>query len=312
LHPTPPSVSVLIVSDYAAGGPDGWKHVPRALATLRDHLPGPVEFIVCESERFRAAVPPELTALVPSLRLLLAPETASYALKNRGVEAASADLVAILDADCLPDAAWLRRLVEHLRAHPEAAAVSGRTVYAETSLAVRICALLGRAYTDPGEAGETRFVAVNNCAFRRTAYLACPLPTGLGTFSSRIQSEALRRAGWTLRFDPAITVVHDFEGWAMEADFRRNCGHGTIRTRLEDPTLPYAWLARLGPIAIAPILAGKVLDSWRDCLRCGRTYGLRWYEVPAALLASIGLHLLEIPGMWRAYSGGGLGASQFR
>ena len=75
---------------------------------------------------------------------------------------------------------------------------------------------------------------------------------------------------------------------------------------------PDAWLARIGRLSIVPILAGKVLDSWRDCLRCGRRYGIRWYELPAVMMASVGLHALEIPGMLRAYHRGGLGRSLFR
>lgn len=307
------SISVVIVSDYASGGPEGWKDIRKALTVLAEQdFTEPVETILCESERFRDNLPTDLKTIQPSLRVHFVSDSQSYALKNQGVRAASAEFVAILDADCIPDASWLRRLVSALRGQPKAAAVSGRTVYPGASLSVRVCALLGRSYLDLGHMGETRFIAINNCAFRREAYLAHPLPTALGTFSSHMQSEALRRAGWKLLFDPEIRVVHDFEGWSMEADFRRNCGHGTIRTRLEDPTLPYAWLARLGRPAILPILVGKLLDSWRDCIRCGRQYGVRWFELPVAMLTSVGVHLLEIPGMLQAYRDGGLRSSRFR
>ena len=98
----------------------------------------------------------------------------------------------------------------------------------------------------------------------------------------------------------------------MEADLRRNTGHGTIATRLRDPALPWAKLARLGRVSIPVILAGKIFDSWRDCIRCGRFYGVPWFQLPAAMLLSVGNHLLEYPGMWRAYRGNGLGGSFFR
>ncbi len=98
----------------------------------------------------------------------------------------------------------------------------------------------------------------------------------------------------------------------MEADFRRNSGYGTIKTRLEDEALPYAWLARLGWLGIPPILAGKILDSWRDCARCGHHYDLRWYGLPGAMLASVAFHILEIPGMLQAFQDGGLEESAFR
>ena len=308
-----PAISVVIVSDYAAGGPASLRDIRRALAALaQQDLREPAEFLLIESEGFRDQLGPDLSAILPSLRTLFFPEKDSYSLKNHGVGAASAEYVALLDADCIPDPTWLRRLLAVLRDNASLAAVSGRTVYPDDSFSARVSALLSRSYLDRGRAAATHFIAINNCAFRRSAYLGHPLPTGIGTFSSRLQSEKLVREGWTLWFDPDIQVIHDFEGWAMEADLRRNAGHGTIITRLRDPSLPYAWLARMGRGSIPLILAGKIVDSWRDCVRCGKYYGVSWYALPAAMLLSIGIHSLEAPGMLQAYRGTGLGQSFFR
>ncbi|MBC7790337.1 MAG: glycosyltransferase [Anaerolineae bacterium] len=308
-----PAVSVVIVSDYAAGGPVAARDLRAALSALaKQDFDEPAEFLFIESECLRDQLPTDLATILPSLRMMFFPEQESYPLKNHGVQAASAEFVAILDADCVPDPTWLRRLLSTLRGNASLAAVSGKTVYPDPSFSARICALLARSYLDPGHAGATQFIAINNCAFRRSAYLSHPLPIGIGTFSSRAQSEMLIRDGWTLWFDPEIEVIHDFEGWAMEADLRRNAGHGTIITRLADSSLPYAWLTRLGPISIAPILTGKIIDSWRDCVRCGRNYGVSWYALPAAMLLSIGMHGLEIPGMLQAFKGAGLKKSFFR
>jgi glycosyltransferase involved in cell wall biosynthesis len=306
-------VSVIVVSDHAAGAAKGWDDIRAALAGLaRQDFGEPVEFLLVESERFHSEFPPELTSPLPDLRVCFVPDYSSYSLKNEGVRMASGEYVAILDADCVPEPDWLRRLIATLRAHPRAAAVSGRTAYAGRTFVSRVCGLLARSYLDPGSAGRTRFIAINSCALRRAAYQSHPLPTGIGSFSSRLQSEALLHDGWELRFDPEIHVTHDFEGLSMEVDLRRNAGYGTIATRLRDSSLPWARLARFGPIAIPLILAGKIFDSWKDCLRCGRSYRIHWFELPAAMLASIAIHLLEVPGMWRGYYGRGLRNSHFR
>jgi hypothetical protein len=306
-------VSVILVSDYAAGKSKSWADIRASLAALsRQQFDEPAEFLLFESERFRDQIPADLNSIVPSLQVHFLADGSANALKNAAVRAASAEFVAILDADCIPDPSWLRRFTNALRAHPQAAAVSGRTIYAQQSFSVRMCALLARSFVDPGHAGPTHFIAINNCAFRRTAYQSHPLPTTIGPFTSRIQSEALLRDGWELWFEPDIQVTHDFEGWRMEADLRRNAGHGTIVTRLHDSTLPWAKVAQLGRLSIPLILAGKILNSWRDCVRCGRFYGVRWLQLPVAMLFSVGVHLLEFPGMWRAYQGGGLKESSFR
>jgi hypothetical protein len=195
----------------------------------------------------------------------------------------------------------VRRLVAPFAEHEHVAAVSGRTFYAGRTLGERLLALLSRSYLDPGRAGPTRFISNNNGAIRRAAYLAHPLPIDAGPFGSRMQSESMIRDGWQLWFEPRMRVVHDFEGWGMEADLRRNAGFGTVATRLLDPRLPYAWLTRLGVAAIPFLVAGKILDSWRDCLRCARHYGVRWWEVPAALALSVVVHGMEAPGMRRAF-----------
>lgn len=307
-----PAISVVIVSDYAAGGPESWERIRRTLTALaRQDLDEPTEFLLIESERFRDQLPPELSTILPSLRTLFFPDIGSYALKNRGVDAAAAEYVALVDADCLPGSTWLRRMLHALRGNPKLAAVSGRTVYPSASFTGRVSALLSRSYLDPGDAAETHYIATNNCAVRRAAYLAHPLPTEIGTFSAHVQSHALARDGWTLWFEPEAEVTHDFEGWAMEADLRRNAGHGTIAAGLAS-SVSYAWLARMGPVAIVPLLAGKILGSWRDCIRCGGSYHIPWYGVPAAMLLSIGVHALEAPGMLRAYKRAGLKSSLFR
>lgn len=307
------AISVVVVSDYAAGGSVAARDIMAALSALaRQDIDEPVEFLLIESECFRDDLPGDIPTVLPGIQVLFFPETESYPLKNHGVEAASGEFVAILDADCIPEPGWLRRLVSALRNNAKLGAVSGKTVYPDASFSARVCALLARSYIDPGHAGETRFIAINNCAFRRDAYLANPLPTGIGTFSSRVQSEKVIEDGWSLRFDPDIVVVHDFEGWSMEADLRRNAGHGTIITRLGDSSLPHASLVRMGRLSIPFVLAGKIIDSWRDCLRCGQNYGVSRASLPAAMLLSIGIHSMEIPGMLKAYSGAGLKQSFFR
>jgi hypothetical protein len=140
----------------------------------------------------------------------------------------------------------------------------------------RLSALLSRAYVDRGTAGPTPFIANNNASFRRSVYLAHPLPTQMGAFAGRIQAEAVLRAGGRLLFDPSIHVIHEFEGWPMEVDIRRNVGYGTVITRLRDPRMPYAGLIRLGRLSIPLIVTGKTLNIWLDLLRCWRHFGVRF------------------------------------
>lgn len=308
-----PTVSVILVSDYAAGGDKGWDDLRATLSALaRQNSSEPVEFILSENEEFAESIPADLLQVLPSLRVVSSTHTGSYALKNHGVSQASADIIVILDADCSPASDWLANLISAFKAHPEASAISGRTTYEGATFMERVLALLSRSYVDPGHAGITRFVSNNNAGWKRDVYAANPLPTDSGPFAARMQSEAVLRSGGVLRFDPSIRTVHEFEGLAMELDIRRNTGFGTVITRLRDPRLPWARLIRLGRLSIPFIVAGKTWNSWGDAIRCWRLYGLRPHELPVALVLAPVLIVLEIPGMWAAYGNRAIVASAYR
>lgn len=308
-----PVVTVVIVSDYAGGQSKTWDDLRATLSALaRQDFGGATEFLLVECAAFEHQIPSDLATMAPNLRVALSSGRGSYALKNAGVRAAAAELVALLDADCVPGCEWLRHLVDALQGDASAAAVSGRTVYAGRTLTERALALVARAYVDRGAPGNTRYISNNNAAFRRAAFLAHPLPTDAGPFATRMQSEAIRRSGARLLFEPGMRVIHDFHGWAMEVDMRRNAGYGTIITRLRDPGMPYAWLLRLGYASIPVFAMAKTLESCWDCLRCAPHFGIRWYELPVALFFAAVTHAMEVPGLVRAFRGQAITRTAYR
>ena len=99
-----PAVSVILVSDYAAGASKSWDDIRGTLVSLaRQDYTDPVEFLLSESTEHAPTIPLDLTSLLPSLRIVLSASRGSYGLKNHGVAAATADIIAILDADCRPE-----------------------------------------------------------------------------------------------------------------------------------------------------------------------------------------------------------------
>lgn len=308
-----PVISVVVVSDYGSSASKTWDDERRCLAALAAQDIGePFEVLLLESSRFQNKVPPDVAGIVPGARVVFSDAETSYGLKNAGAREASAHLVAILDADCSASPDWLRHCVAVFRKRPEVSVVSGRTHYEGSGLLERVLCLLSRSYQDPGREGETGFASNNATGFRRDAYLANPLPENLGPFSARIQSEAIRRAGGVLWFEPKMRVVHEFEGVAMEMDIRRNIGYGTVATRLAESWMPYASLIRRGVSAIPLIYAGKLFNAWGDCIRCAKYYGVRPYELPVALVSALVVQAMEVPGMFAAYRGRSVGPTAYR
>jgi hypothetical protein len=308
-----PAASVVLYSDFGVGGKTDWHEMKAVLRELaRQDFREPVEYILVESVERKDTIPSDLAEVLPGLKVLVSSARNSAGLKNDGARAASADIVGLLPADCLPAPDWLRRLVEALRANPDAGAVSGRTDYPGRSLALRTFALLERGFLDTGRPGETWSVSYNNAAYRRSLLLDHPFPDFDFACGGKAHAEAIRQAGHRVIFAPEMKVVHHFEGWVLEKDIRLNLGYAAIESRRREPRIAFAWVTKLGYAAIPFLLAARTLYDWRVCLRSARLYGLRWYETPFALAVAAGVRVLEIPGMVYALRRQPLPATAFR
>lgn len=296
-----PAVTVIVTADYAVDSVESNENLRRCLAALsRQDVEEPVEFVIVESPDLDAAFAAELRQIVPSLRIIAADGPSAAALKNAGARAASADLVAFIDADCVAARGWLGHFLAAMRAHPEIAAVSGRTHYGSRRFLHRAMALLSRSYLDQERAGYTRHVAINNAGFRRSVFLSYPCPRESGAHMSLLQSEALRRAGHRLFFDPKLSVRHAYDGWPAEREIRRSLGYGVIRVRQIDGGVPYASFARLGYLSIPIFAVLRALHGCWNCIRRRRLYGVAWYELPVVFALAAIASGMEIPGMMRA------------
>jgi hypothetical protein len=299
-----PVVSVLVVSDYGGRRADEWEYLRDTLRALRRQtFDENAEILLVDATPAGQHMPPDVLDIVPAMRVIGGAGT-TRELLNAAVSAASADLVAVLDGDCTTSRSWLGAAVEAIRMHPEVTAVSGRTTYPDKGLTYRLLATLSRSFLDGGGPGPTRFISSNNAIFRRDVLLAHPLPDFPRPLASRLQNEAIRMVGGSFWFEPRMLVTHRFEGWPMERRLRRRVGYRTIKIRQLNPHVPHAWMLRLGVICVPVITAFRIVDSWWDCLRAGRYYGLRWFELPAAFVVAVVVHLLEIGGMLAALAEG--------
>jgi glycosyltransferase involved in cell wall biosynthesis len=297
------AVSVVVVSDYGGATSEDWNYLRDALRGIEEQaFDGHVEVILVDATPAGQQIPTDVMQRVPSMRVIAGRNETTRELLNTAVQLASAELVVLLDGDCVPAPGWLRAAVDAMCAHPDAAAVSGLTAYPDRGFVYRALATLSRAFVDPGRPGPTRFITSNNAIFRRRWLLAYPLSAFARVLAERLQVEAIRLAGGALYFEPGMRVTHRFDGWPMERRIRRNVGYRVIRVRQLDSRAPYAWMLRLGIFSIPLILAARTLDSCWDCVRSGRHYGLRWFELPAAFAMAVIVHLLELGGMRAAFA----------
>jgi hypothetical protein len=311
--PIKPAVSVVILADYAAGEATTYAGLRVVLqALMKQTFTGKIEFILVESERLRDRLSSDLTAILPTLQIVFAEAQDSFSLRNVGTQRAAADIVAFLDADCVPECDWLRWLVAALDSQKDLAAVSGRTTYGGSGLLERTLSLLSRAYVDRGKPGEVRQLSNNNAAFRKDALLSHPFPTSDNPFVEALHAGAIMQDGGRLWFEPRARAVHAFGGWKAECDVSRNAGWATVAIRQVDSHARLAWLMSLGYASIPVFVLICLLRSWGRLLRLWRYYGLAWYEVPIGFGIAAALNAMQIPGMSKALRGGTITDTPYR
>jgi glycosyltransferase involved in cell wall biosynthesis len=184
--------------------------------------------------------------------------------RNRGVEAATAPIVAFIDSDCTADPDWLANLLRPF-ADPTVGAVSGLV---EDACDDNIWELLFRGTHRLPRRGPVSRIVIGNLAVRRALLAAQPLDEsrpvrrrgadGLPdiTISARSDEEglnlAIRAAGWKVLAEPSARARH-FHPYTRASLFRQAFFGGCSAAEI-------VWKYRLGPRKdLGPILLFDIL-----------------------------------------------------
>jgi len=234
-----PAISVVIVSDFELTDQKTWHDEIEVLkAFAAQDFDEPFELIVVENSKFANEVPAILDTIAPDTRVVFTEQTQSAHLKDYGVHQCLGDLVAVIEADCLPNPAWLRTLVQVLREQPDVDVVSGRTWYGDQSLYRRCLNLLHRAFDDYGRPSTSIFISNNGALNRRPVLEAFPYPEAITPFlSSRLRNRRLLEAGHRFFFHPEARMLHAIGGLPFLFDVHRNVGYSDMMQAPHGPTI---------------------------------------------------------------------------
>ena len=188
-----------------------------------------------------------------------------HAARNRGVELARGSLLVFTDPDCVPEPAWLERLVQASdRGHRlvvGAMALCGESAYER---AVHLCKY---AHWLPGGSEGPRTIAPTaNALYTREAWEATGPFEGDSFSSDTLHSWHAAALGFPPWFEPRAVVAHshagDMRSFLRE---RRMRGEDFARIRMKEearsrswaaahlaalPAIPFLELARLGRSAV--------------------------------------------------------------
>jgi glycosyltransferase involved in cell wall biosynthesis len=217
--------------------------------------------------------------------------------RNRGVDLAHGELLCFLDADCIPQADWLKRIHQRFE-DPQVEVVGGgvdTNQHGYWSLCDHVSSF--HEYLVTCQAGTRLMLPSLNLVMRRSVFDAA------GGFAERPAGEdadlttRLRLDGHSLYFDPRLVVVHLPDRQTMARAFQHAIHAGRYSIKV-DPD----WRVRLHPplplrqpallYLLSPVLALGV--SLRIYLR-DRTLLKWWYLLP-------GIFILKLAWCWGAAS----------
>ncbi|MBI5018259.1 MAG: mycofactocin biosynthesis glycosyltransferase MftF [Deltaproteobacteria bacterium] len=201
--------------------------------------------------------------LVPSGGMGLGPGVA----RNRGVAAASGEVLAFIDSDCVPSPRWLRELVPWF-ADLEVAAVGGLVEGLQSARrldryeAAMSSLSLGARERSAGEGDDTFYLPSCNLLVRREAFRAAGgFRAGMHVGEDVDLSWRLRDRGGKLVYCPRGAVRHEHRSrlWPfLKRRFQYGTSEGALQTfhprRRKRLVLPPLLTAALGLAALAPLL----------------------------------------------------------
>jgi glycosyltransferase involved in cell wall biosynthesis len=302
-----PLVSVVIETvtaryDLEPGASMAEDLAPTLLGLERQTYPaGLIEAIVVLDPNVPEADAEAVSRRFGFVRFASCPVTNYYAAKNVGAEAAGGAVIALLDGDCVPDAAWLERLVSRLQ--PGIAAVGGRTRYAAATTLAPTLAVPDFGYVLGDASGAASGFNINNVVFPREVLLEHPFDPRLRRNGGcYLLYHELVAAGKRVVYEDGAVVAHgvgDIRGTEfLRKHFERGFD-GVAVYRLDERRVLRGTrtFLRFGLPALVAITVRRIGLDWVRLARHRTQIGVSAVAVPYYLMVAVVLRLIELAGM---------------
>ncbi|KAM3112595.1 glycosyltransferase family 2 protein [Phormidesmis sp. 146-33] len=239
------------------------------------------------------------------------------AAMNRGLEAATGDIITFTDDDAGPHPTWLAKIEACFQASEQIGGVGGRDwVYHGTELEAGAREIVGKVqwsgrvignhHIGIGAAREVDVLKGVNMSFRRTAIQGLWFDSRMRGTGAQVHFElafslAVRQRGWQLIYDPAIAVDH-FRGQRFDEDQRdqfnalafSNAVHNETLALLEHFSVPQRLIFVIWAVLIGTSSAPGFLQYLRFLPRGA-------YLAQQKLFVSLAARWLACQTWWSSY-----------
>jgi len=239
-----------------------------------------------------------LHANFPNVKTVFIDHGTYLAMKNLGFELACGDMIALIDADCIPVADWLDRIA--LAYSRGADVVAGKTRYRPEHPFANTFSVFDFGHVQADRNGKTFAFNVNNLAFRRNVVAD-------NRFDDRVRRNGgcflfwrkLQAANYNMVYDPKMFAGHGNDFWGLgfvQKHIERGFDTVNLFRVADSKLLDGVRYMRLGPLVPVGMFASRVLFDLHRLVSNRRDLGIRLYAVPYYYVVSLVVRGLEALG----------------
>lgn len=298
------TVSVVVETVTAREDPHGTiaEDIAPTMEALSRQSVAPDEVLIVIDDGIGAPGADELRERFPYAKFVRSDKSNYFAAKNAGAAAASGDVVALLDSDCVPAHDWLEILLSRLG--PGIAGVAGKTRYSGGSLLARTLSVPDFSFVFEKENGASSGMNINNVMFRREVLVGHPLDARIRRNGGcYFLFNQLRAAGLRMIYEPRAVTVHGYTGAGTLLKKHIDRGYdGVTVYRLDEAGVLRGTRAfrRFGALALVGITARRVAVDWIRMARKRRQIGISALALPYYCAVVVATRSLELVGGLRA------------
>jgi glycosyltransferase involved in cell wall biosynthesis len=240
---------------------------------------GSLDFQTLERSAFEAIVvdngstslPEAVIKRYPGTILLQELKPGPGLARNRGIEAASADILAFIDADCRAHPDWLRSALRALQSSPERTILGGdvqiwresKTVITALEAYESVFAYRFKLYIE-----QHGFSGTGNLVVRRSDFDTVGAFRGIEVAEDIDWGQRARVAGYTFYYVPEMIVFHPARQSLRElfVKWDRHIQHA-VNTRGKNAMWQARWVVRAFAILISPAV------DWTKVIASDRIHG---------------------------------------
>ena len=305
--PFPSAVRISVIIPHL-NQPD---MLARCLASLKAGKRAADAIIVVDNGS--TALPEAICAAHPGVQLLQEPTPGPGPARNRGVTAATGDILAFIDADCIAAPDWLAQ-AEAAMADPAATILGGdvRIAYANPDRLTMLEAYESvYAYRMDRYIAREGFTGTGNLVVRRAVLADVGAFAGIDVAEDRDWGHRATAKGYRIRYVAGMRVYHpartDFAG--LRQKWRRQSSHdyteGKVRLNWRARWIVKMLAMGISPVAGIPriLLSDRVSGARSRLLAFACLVRIRFYRARIMIWLSLGGDPAKLAEQWNRVPG---------